>query len=49
MGGMLWWAVIALAFLARYVDRRRPFQIRRRYRIREGREMNVTVSTRGTR
>jgi len=48
MGGMLWWAVIALAIVARYLDRRVPLLIRRRWRVREGREMNIVVSQKAT-
>ena len=49
MGGLLWWAVIALAFLARYLDRREPFRWRRRWRVREGRNIHIDLGPRSSR
>jgi hypothetical protein len=46
VGGRIWWAVIVLAWFARYLDQREPITpIRRkyRYRVRPGRELDVVV------
>jgi hypothetical protein len=45
-GGRIWWAVIIAAFLARAVERHRPVWVRRLYRVRPGRELDIAVSDR---
>ena len=47
-GARIWWAVIAIAFVARAMERHRPRWVRSFYRVRPGRELDISVSDRPT-